>query len=74
MTYAFVQLIMQLGVRTQLVKLDLQKVYRIVPTHPQDHHLLAIEWEGKTYVDRALPVGPQIVLSSGGHDCVGMSL
>ncbi len=61
MTYAkvddAVQLIMQLGVRTQLVKLDLKNAYRIVPIHPQDHHLLAIEWEGKTYVDRALPFG-----------------
>ena len=42
---------------TQLTKLDLQSAYRIVPIHPKDQHLLAIEWEGATYVDHTLPFG-----------------
>lgn len=49
--------ILQLGVGAMLVKIDLKDAYRIVPVHPQDHHLLAVSWEGKTYVDRALPFG-----------------
>ena len=61
MTYAkvddAVHLITELGMRTELVKLDLKNAYRIVPVHPDDHHLLGIQWEGKTYVDRALPFG-----------------
>ena len=52
-----VELIRHLGVGTQLVKLDLKSAYRIVPIHPQDHHILAIEWEGATYVDQALSFG-----------------
>ena len=41
----------------QLVKLDLKQAYHNIPVHPQDQHLLAISWEGDTYVDRALPFG-----------------
>lgn len=49
--------ILQLGPGTELVKLDLQNAYRIIPVHPHDHHLLGVSWEGETYVDRALPFG-----------------
>ena len=35
-----VEIILNLGVGTQLVKLDLKSAYRIVPVHPQDHHLI----------------------------------
>ena len=52
-----VQHILQLGRGTDLVKLDLKNAYRMVPVHPQDQHLLAISWEGMTYVDCALPFG-----------------
>ncbi len=49
--------ILQLGKGTQMVKLDLKNAYRIVPIHPHDQHLLALRWEGQTYVDRSLPFG-----------------
>lgn len=39
------RLIQQLGPGTQLAKLDLQIVYRIVPVHADDHHLLGICWD-----------------------------
>ena len=52
-----IQHILRLGRGAELVKLDLKNAYRMVPIHPQDHHLLAIEWEGSIYVDRALPFG-----------------
>jgi hypothetical protein len=37
--------------------MDIQSAFRIVPVHPADRHLLGIEWEGKLYVDDALPFG-----------------
>ena len=83
MTYAkvdeAVEIIRQLGVGTQLAKLDLQSayIYRIVPIHPEDQHLLAIEWEGATYVDRALPFGLRsapVFLSGGGYGGLGSAL
>lgn len=52
-----VHLIRQLGPGTMLLKMDIKDAYRIIPVHPEDHHLLAISWEEKTYIDRALPFG-----------------
>lgn len=52
-----VRVILQLGRGTSLVKLDLKDAYRIVPVHPDDHHLLGITWRGSLYVDRSLPFG-----------------
>ena len=52
-----VRIIRQLGRNTQLIKLDIQDAYRIIPTHPTDYTLLGIKWKGRTYVDRALPFG-----------------
>ena len=50
-----VERILQLWHGEKLAKLDIQSAYRIVLVHPHDHHLLAITWESKTYVDCALP-------------------
>ena len=47
----------QLGKGALLAKLDIKSAYRLVPVHPQDHDLLAIEWHGAYYVDGALPFG-----------------
>ena len=52
-----VECILALGRGTELVKIDLKNAYRMVPVHPEDHHLLAISWMGQTYIDRALPFG-----------------
>ena len=51
------QLVSRLGRDSQLVKIDLKDAYRMIPIHPADHYLLAITWEGATYVDRSLPFG-----------------
>ena len=40
-----------------MAKTDLQAVYRHVPAHPRDQHLIGLEWGGLTYQDRALPFG-----------------
>ena len=52
-----VSIIMSLGQHTELVKLDLSNAYRIVPIHPDDQPLLAVNWNGDTFMDRALPFG-----------------
>lgn len=50
-------IITQLGRGTKLAKLDLESAYRIMPVHPDDQHLLGMEWQGSWYVDTALPFG-----------------
>ena len=45
------------GKGTLLAKLDLENAYRMVPVHPEDRHLLGMEWDGKWYMDTALPFG-----------------
>ena len=49
--------IVRLGKGIQLAELDLESAYRIVPVHPDDRHLLGMEWQGKLYVDTVLPFG-----------------
>jgi len=51
------RVILAVGPGTQLVKFDIKSAYRIVPVHPSDHLLLGIAWQGKVYVDTALPFG-----------------
>ena len=51
------RLICHIGPGAQLIKIDLRDIYRVVPVHPNDHHLLAVTWEGDVYVDRSLPFG-----------------
>ena len=46
-----------LGRGCLLAKLDLKEAYRAVPVHPSDQRLLAVQWEGATYIDKALPFG-----------------
>ena len=38
-------------------KIDVRNAFRLLPIHPADRHLLAIEWEGKLYIDTCLPFG-----------------
>ena len=46
-----------LGQGTLLAKVDIEAAYRLVPIHPDDRPLLAINWEGHTYIDAMLPFG-----------------
>ena len=40
-----------------MAKLDLERAYRIVPVHPDDHPLLGMAWKGCWYMDMILPFG-----------------
>ena len=47
----------RLGPGALLAKIDIESAYRIIPVHPQDRHLQAVQWEGKVYIDPMLPFG-----------------
>ncbi len=47
----------QMGKGSLLAKMDIEAAYRLIPVHPQDRILQAVEWEGKLYVDPMLPFG-----------------
>ena len=44
-------------VRTLLTKIDIKSAFRLLPIHPSDRHLLAMEWQGLLFVDTCLPFG-----------------
>ena len=56
--------ILELGVATQLAKIDITSAYRIVPVHPQDLHLLGMTWGRKVYIDSALPHSAPIIFNA----------
>ena len=49
--------ILELGRGALLTKMDIKQAYRNIPVHPEDRLLLGMFWEGKTYIDTALPFG-----------------
>ena len=40
-----------------MAKADIKQAYRIVPVHPDDSHLLGVQWDGQVLVDKVLPFG-----------------
>ena len=40
-----------------LAKNDIKNAFRIMPVHPNDYHLLGIEWRELYYYDKCLPMG-----------------
>ena len=63
------------GPGTMLAKIDICSAFRLMPVHPADRHLLAMEWEGQVYIDACLPFGlrsaPKLfnTLAKGLHAC-----
>ena len=61
LTYITVDSVMhvvqQLGKGSLLAKMDTESAYVLVPVHPQDRILQAVEWDGQIYVDPMLPFG-----------------
>ena len=45
------------GRGTMQAKMDIASAYRMVPVHPEDRPLLAIQWAGQLYFDTRLPFG-----------------
>ena len=46
-----------MGLGTLMAKMDLKEAYRNIPVHLADQHLLAVKWNGITFLDGALPFG-----------------
>ena len=40
-----------------LAKIDIESAYRLVPVHPRDRPLQAVQWGGALYIDPMLPFG-----------------
>ena len=52
-----VKIIRGLGCGALMAKVDVKAAYRMVPVHPEDRYLLGMQWDGKLYIDTALPFG-----------------
>ena len=42
---------------TMLAKVDIKSVFRLLPVHPADRHLLGMQWQSNTFIDHYLPFG-----------------
>ncbi len=40
-----------------MAKIDIKHAYRNIPVHPQDRHLLAMQWKGEVLIDKVMPFG-----------------
>ena len=49
--------ILELGPNTLMAKIDIKSAFRLLPVHPADRHLLAMEWQNKIFIDTCLPFG-----------------
>ena len=49
--------VLQLGRNTLMAKMDIKSAFRLLPVHPEDKHLLAMEWQNKIFIDTCLPFG-----------------
>ena len=49
------EMVGKLGRGTLLAKIDIEAAYRLIPVHPQDRALQAVQWNGRVYVDPMLP-------------------
>ena len=52
-----IEKIITLGPGALLAKIDVQSAIRLIPVHPADCHLLAMEWRGSIYIDTCLLFG-----------------
>ena len=52
-----IQRILMLGPGTLLAKIDIKSAFRLMPVHPGDRHLLAMEWRSGVFIDTCLPFG-----------------
>ena len=46
-----------LGPGALMAKVDVEAAYRLVPVHPDDRPLLAVQWKGAIFCDAMLPFG-----------------
>lgn len=49
--------LLELGPGTLFSKTDIDSAFRLIPIHPDDHHLLGFKFQGHYYYDTCLPMG-----------------
>ena len=49
--------ILTIGKNCLLAKIDIKSAFRLIPVHPADRHLLAMNWENQIFIDKCLPFG-----------------
>lgn len=52
-----IRIIKMSGRGSWLAKCDIQSAFRIIPIHPDDHHLLGFSWKKQYFYDTCLPMG-----------------
>ena len=61
LTYTTVERVAEVAARlgrgSLLAKIDIESAYRLIPVHPQDRPLQAMQWKGSVYFDPMLPFG-----------------
>ena len=61
LTYTSVEKVAQVAAQYEkgalMAKIDIEAAYRLVPVHPADRPLQAMEWRGMVYIDPMLPFG-----------------
>ena len=55
--YQWTQQLVQLEQGALMAKIEIQQAYRNIPVHPEDCHLLGMEWGNEVLVDKVLPFG-----------------
>ena len=49
--------ILKFGPGALMAKIDIKQAYRNIPVHPDDRHLLGMQWRDEILVDKVLPFG-----------------
>ena len=49
--------ILTCGPGTLLANINIKSAFRLLPVHPADHHLLAMQWSNHIYINTCLPFG-----------------
>ena len=52
-----IKCILDMGPGTLLAKVDIKNAFRLLPVHPADRHMLAMNWNNQIYIDTCLPFG-----------------
>ena len=52
-----IHLIKTVGPGCLLAKTDIKNAFRIIPIHPNDYNLLGMQWNGKYFYDKCMPMG-----------------
>lgn len=52
-----IRCIKKCGIGSYVAKTDIKHAFRIIPIHPDDHHLLGMKWRDLYYYDKCMPMG-----------------